>query len=138
MTVFAAFRIYALLPAGAAFALMLVLVAGTGVLAVLQDALALAVLGIVAGFAAPILISTGSGNHVVLFSYYALLNLAIFAIAWKKPWRTLNLLGFAFTWIIGFAAVVLAAANVVGGFVVTDRMLEMFKSRERPKKPDET
>ena len=43
-----------------------------------------------------------------------------------------------FTWIIGFAAVVLAAANVVGGFVVTDRMLEMFKSRERPKKPDET
>ena len=36
------------------------------------------------------------------------------------------------------AAVVLASANVVGGFVVTDRMLEMFKSRERPKKPDET
>jgi NAD(P) transhydrogenase subunit alpha len=44
----------------------------------------------------------------------------------------------AFTWIVGFAAVVLAAANVVGGFVVTDRMLEMFKSRERPKKPDGT
>ena len=37
-------------------------------------------------------------------------------------------------WIVGFAAVVLAAANVVGGFVVTDRMLEMFKTRERPKK----
>ena len=30
---------------------------------------------------------------------------------------------------------VLASANVVGGFVVTDRMLEMFKKRERtPKK----
>jgi NAD(P) transhydrogenase subunit alpha len=37
-------------------------------------------------------------------------------------------------WIIGFAAVVLASANVVGGFVVTDRMLEMFKKRERPPK----
>ena len=37
----------------------------------------------------------------------------------------------AFTWIVGFAAVVLAAANVVGGFVVTDRMLEMFKKREK-------
>jgi NAD(P) transhydrogenase subunit alpha len=34
------------------------------------------------------------------------------------------------TWIIGFVAVVLASANVVGGFVVTDRMLEMFKKRE--------
>ncbi len=45
----------------------------------------------------------------------------------------------AFTWIVGFAAVVLASANVVGGFVVTDRMLEMFKSRQRPKRdPDET
>jgi NAD(P) transhydrogenase subunit alpha len=43
----------------------------------------------------------------------------------------------AFTWVIGFAAVVLAAANVVGGFVVTDRMLEMFKSRQKPKKADE-
>ncbi|MET0230207.1 MAG: DUF2339 domain-containing protein [Rhodanobacteraceae bacterium] len=101
MTVFAAFRLYQLLPAGAAFALMLVLVAGTGLLAVLQDALALAVFGLVAGFAAPILISTGSGNHVVLFSYYALLNLAIFAIAWKKAWRSLNLLGFFFTYAIG-------------------------------------
>jgi NAD(P) transhydrogenase subunit alpha len=33
------------------------------------------------------------------------------------------------TRIVGFLAVVLATANVVGGFVVTDRMLEMFKRR---------
>ena len=31
--------------------------------------------------------------------------------------------------VLGFVAVVLAAINVVGGFVVTDRMLEMFKGR---------
>ena len=37
------------------------------------------------------------------------------------------------TTIIGLVAVVLASANVVGGFVVTDRMLEMFKKREPPK-----
>jgi NAD(P) transhydrogenase subunit alpha len=41
-----------------------------------------------------------------------------------------------FTWIVGFVAVVLASANVVGGFVVTDRMLEMFKKREPPKPAD--
>src|SRR5256886_13618739 len=34
------------------------------------------------------------------------------------------------TKVVGFIAMVLAAANVVGGFVVTDRMLEMFKKRE--------
>src|SRR5436190_22745610 len=33
--------------------------------------------------------------------------------------------------IVAFVAVVLASANVVGGFVVTDRMLEMFKKRRR-------
>jgi NAD(P) transhydrogenase subunit alpha len=37
--------------------------------------------------------------------------------------------------VLGFLAVFLATLNVVGGFVVTDRMLEMFKSptRDRPK-----
>ena len=34
-----------------------------------------------------------------------------------------------FMQILSFVAVVLATANVVGGFVVTDRMLEMFKKR---------
>jgi NAD(P) transhydrogenase subunit alpha len=38
---------------------------------------------------------------------------------------------------VGFVAVVLGAANVVGGFVVTDRMLEMFKKREPPAPRDE-
>jgi NAD(P) transhydrogenase subunit alpha len=32
--------------------------------------------------------------------------------------------------VLGFIAVVFGAANVFGGFVVTDRMLEMFKKRE--------
>ena len=35
--------------------------------------------------------------------------------------------------ILGFLAVILGTLNVVGGFVVTDRMLEMF-SKKRPKK----
>ena len=36
--------------------------------------------------------------------------------------------------VLGFVAVVLATINVVGGFVVTDRMLEMFKGRQPPAK----
>ena len=32
--------------------------------------------------------------------------------------------------LVSFVAVILATANVVGGFVVTDRMLEMFKKRD--------
>ena len=38
--------------------------------------------------------------------------------------------------IVGFVAVLLATLNVVGGFVVTDRMLEMFKGRQAPAKQE--
>ncbi|MDP1693244.1 MAG: DUF2339 domain-containing protein, partial [Burkholderiaceae bacterium] len=103
LVTFGAFKIYHLLPATPTFALLLVLVAFTCVLAVLQDALWLAVFGIVGGFAVPILTSSGGGSHVALFSYYALLNAGILAIAWKRSWRSLNFLGFLFTFLIGTA-----------------------------------
>ena len=39
---------------------------------------------------------------------------------------------------VGLVAVVLATVNMVGGFVVTDRMLQMFRKRETPAKVEET
>lgn len=101
LTIFAAFKRFELLNPGFAFASSIALVAGLCVLAVVQNSRTLAVLGILAGFMAPLWLSTGSGNHVGLFSYYAVLNAGIFAIAWFRPWRGLNLLGFAFTFGIG-------------------------------------
>ena len=43
-------------------------------------------------------------------------------------------------WVLGIAllAVVLATVNLVGGFVVTDRMLEMFSGHKRTRKPVRT
>ena len=38
---------------------------------------------------------------------------------------------------IGFIAVFLGAGNVVGGYVVTERMLQMFKRSDQPKNTDE-
>ncbi|MCA7926796.1 DUF2339 domain-containing protein [Burkholderia cenocepacia] len=103
LTIFAATKLYALLPVGAAFPLMVAVCALGAFLAVRQNALPLAFMGSAGGFLAPILLSTGQGNHVALFSYYALLNAGIFAIAWFKAWRPLNLLGFVFTFTIGSA-----------------------------------
>ncbi|MBM7783605.1 NAD(P) transhydrogenase subunit alpha [Tenggerimyces flavus] len=37
--------------------------------------------------------------------------------------------------IVGLVAVFLATLNMVGGFVVTDRMLEMFKPRKQVERP---
>lgn len=101
LTIFAAMKLYALIPAGAAFALLIVIAFLSAAIAVLQSALPLAILGFTGGFLAPIFTSTGHGSHVGLFSYYLVLNLAIAFIAYYKSWRPLNVLGFAFTFIIG-------------------------------------
>lgn len=103
LTVFAALRLYELIPAGLAFGLLLAIVAFAALLAILQDAPALAVIGSAGGFVAPILASTGAGSHVQLFSYYTLLNAGVLVMAWKKAWRILNLVGFAFTFLISLA-----------------------------------
>ncbi len=97
LTVFAATRLYQLLPTQAALALLVVVALGAAVLAVAQNALALAVIGTGGGFLAPILLSTGGGSLTALFSYYTVLNLGVFAVAWFRAWRVLNLLGFVFT-----------------------------------------
>jgi uncharacterized membrane protein len=101
LTIFAAFRLYELLPPPAALALMLAVVGLSGALAVLQNQVTLAVLGTTGGFLAPILASTGSGSHVSLFSYYLMLNLGIVGLAWFRAWRILNWLGFVFTFGVG-------------------------------------
>ncbi|BBO67831.1 membrane protein [Desulfosarcina alkanivorans] len=103
LTLFAAARLFHMVPLPLTFGVMVGLVAFSGVLAVLQNAAAMAVLGAAGGFMAPVLLSTGTGSHVMLFSYYALLNAGIFGIAWFKSWRWLNLLGFVFTFGIGSA-----------------------------------
>ncbi|MDB6047210.1 MAG: hypothetical protein JWM63_5761 [Gammaproteobacteria bacterium] len=103
LTVFAALRFYSLLPPTTSFALLVLLAAFTAALAVLQNSQAFALLAVIGGFLAPILASTGDGSHVVLFSYYAVLNASILAIAWYKAWRPLNLAGFVFTFVVGAA-----------------------------------
>ena len=97
LTVFAALRLYDVLPAVPAFALLAALAAFSGVLAIAQNARALAALGATGGFLAPILVSTGSGRIEILLSFYLLLNLGVLGIAWFRAWRELNWIGFAFT-----------------------------------------
>lgn len=101
LTLFAAMRLHQLLPASAVLLCLIGIVVLSATLAVLQNSMALAVIGVLGGFAAPILTSTGSGSHVQLFAYYLLLNISVFGIAWFKSWRLLNLLGFFATFAVG-------------------------------------
>lgn len=108
LVVFFAYRAYSLVPAPLAFALFVAIAIACGVLALVQDSQPLIFIGSVGGFLAPILASTGEGRHVVLFSYYLLLDLAVAAVAWRKAWRALNLLAFFSTYAVATTWGVLA------------------------------
>ena len=99
LTVFAAVN-FDVVPAELGLGGMLVLVAATGILAAGQDASSLAVLSSLGGFLGPVLV-TRDASHVALFSYYAVLDAGIVAMAWFRAWRALNLLGFVFTFLVG-------------------------------------
>jgi len=100
LVVFTAYRVFALVPAPLAFALFIAVALACGTLAVVQSSQPLIFIGSVGGFLAPILASTGEGNHVVLFSYYLLLDLGIAAVAFRENWRALNLLAFVCTYAV--------------------------------------
>ena len=101
LTVFAALRLHGLLSPTIAFGLLIIVTAAAGVLAIKQDSRAFAILGTTGGFLAPLLVSTGSGNYIGLFTYYLILNSAILGVAWYRAWRELNIIGFVFTFGVG-------------------------------------
>lgn len=92
-TLFAAFRLYEVLPPSLTFGLLAILAIVSAALALMQNALPLALLAFGGGFLAPLLTSTGSNNLVGLFGYYLLLNLALAWMAHYKTWKVLNVLG---------------------------------------------
>jgi uncharacterized membrane protein len=124
LIIFAALRLYSILPAAIAFPLLALIAILSAILAILQNSMSFALLAVSGGFLAPVLASTGQGSHVVLFSYYAVLNAGIVAIAWFKAWRPLNVAGFVFTFAIGTAWGVLQYRTE--DFATTEPFLILF------------
>lgn len=81
----------------AAFIIMLVITAFSVVLSLLYNREELAIIALVGGFVTPFLVSNGSGDYKVLFTYLLILNTGLLVIAYNKAWRLLNGLAFAFT-----------------------------------------
>ncbi|MWN31989.1 MULTISPECIES: DUF2339 domain-containing protein [unclassified Gilliamella] len=100
LTIFAAYRLYELVPMLLAFAILFVICSTSVVFAVAQRAMSLAIIACVGGYLTPILLSNDSGNHVALFSYYLMVSSAILVISISQSWRVLNLLGFLFTFVV--------------------------------------
>jgi uncharacterized membrane protein len=96
-TITLAFQQFHLFSQTTAFVIMIVITIFAVALALLYDKQELAIIALIGGFLAPLLVSTGSGNYKVLFTYLIILNSGLLVIAYNKAWRLLNLLSFIFT-----------------------------------------
>lgn len=97
---YAAYGFYNLFPQAAAFALMVVFTIFTVIAAINYNKQVIAHIGLVGAYGVPFLLSDGSGKVTVLFSYMAIINCGILAIALKKYWKPLYYSSFVLTWII--------------------------------------
>ncbi|MGH9942604.1 MAG: DUF2339 domain-containing protein [Pyrinomonadaceae bacterium] len=97
LSVYAAYNFYHLIGQPFAFLLMAAVTSTAVLLAARYDALPIAVLGLLGGFATPVLLSRGVDNQIALFGYIALLDAGVLALAYFKEWRSLNYLSFAAT-----------------------------------------
>ena len=94
---FAAYNFYHLIGQPLAFLLMAAVTTTAVLLSVRLNALPVAILGLVGGFLTPLLLSTGVDNEIGLFTYVALLDAGVLAVAYFKRWRSLDFLSFAGT-----------------------------------------
>ncbi len=97
-----AFSLYELIPQSSAFALMGMFTVFTVAAAVFYSRQVIAHIGLVGAYAVPFLLSSDSGNYLMLFSYMAVVNSGILAIALKKQWTPVFYTASAFTWLIFF------------------------------------
>lgn len=99
-TIALAFNDYHRLTQTSAFVIMVVITGFAVVLSILYNRIELAIIATIGGFITPFLVSTGQGNYVVLFTYLAVLNAGLIALAYYKRWRALNFIAFVFTQVI--------------------------------------
>lgn len=107
-TIAIAFHEYKLFGQQTAFAIMVVITAFSCLISISYNRMELAVLSLIGGFLVPFMISSGSGNYIVLFTYIAILDIGILALAYFKKWQLLQILAFLFTMLL------------FGGWVIND------------------
>ena len=100
---YAAFSFYNLYPQVVAFILMVIFTVFTVTAALRYNREIIAIIGLVGACAVPFLLSEGSENVIILFSYIAIINAGILVIAVKKYWKPLYFSAFVLTWLIYFS-----------------------------------
>lgn len=105
-----------------AFIIMVMITAFAIVLSILYNRQELAIIALVGGFAAPFLVSDGSGNYKVLFTFLLILNTGLLVIAYNKAWRVLNIIAFVFT-VVLFTGWLVSLNNASPAFTYSNGLL---------------
>lgn len=96
-TFFAAHALWDLIPSLLTFVLLGIVTALAAVLSIRRKSLFIAVLGLLGGFATPVLLSTGQNQPIPLFAYLMLLNVGLAWVAYRQTWPLLTALTLALT-----------------------------------------
>jgi len=111
-----AYAFYDLIPQIFAFGLMVIFTVFTVYSALNYNRQVIAHIGLVGAYAIPFLLGDNSGNTTILFSYMAIINIGILAIAFKKYWKLLYISSFFLTWLI-FSTLHVLSYNKDGYFI---------------------
>lgn len=119
LTTYGSHILYELIGRGTASALMLA-VTGAALALSLRHGAAAAVMGLTGGFLTPLLLGDSDAGAVPLLAYLALLDLAVFLIAWRRGWTWLAAAAVAlsFVWSAYLLAQPPEDALAAGGFVI--------------------
>lgn len=97
ITITLAFREYELFSQTVAFIILILITCFSVALSLLYNRKELAVFSLLGGFMAPLMVSTGAGNYVVLFSYLLILNSGMLYLSFKKNWIIIGYIAFVLT-----------------------------------------
>ena len=97
ITITLAFREYELFSQTVAFVMLISITVFSVLLSLLYNRKELAIFSLLGGFAAPLMISTGAGNYIVLFSYILILNTGMLVVSFIKKWRIIGIISYALT-----------------------------------------
>ena len=101
---FAASNFYHLIEITTAFAVMSLVTALAGAIAVRYNSILVAVLGIIGGYGTPIILSTGVVNFPGLYGYMLVLGIGVLCICYWKNWPLVNYLSFVATFALFFSS----------------------------------
>ena len=141
ITIVLAFWEYKLFAQPVAFALLVFITAVSVFLSIAYDKKELAIFSLLGGFASPLMVSSGAGNYIVLFTYLLILNAGMLTLAYKKGWKVVSCIAYGLTllfywiWLLCefddqyAGAVVFALLFFLQFYLLA--MIDYFKQKER-------